>query len=141
MSTPGPFGPHHKVMPVPLRAINKAIEAFHIATTPDSVRETVRMFKGDTIPRTEQDVIYDAVMTLIDATEKASHTLADAATESAVRARAHRMGYSVSKSRDRSLHSNNAGKFMLCDDRNTVVLGDGFDASLQDVADYLTKAV
>jgi hypothetical protein len=58
--------------------------------------------------------------------------------ESAVRGRASGAGYSVSKSRDRSIHSNNIGLFMLCDDRNTVVLGDRFDASLQDVADYLT---
>lgn len=56
---------------------------------------------------------------------------------SAVRTRASRMGYTVSKSRSRTLHTNNRGKFMLCDHLNTVVLGDGFDASIQDIADYL----
>jgi hypothetical protein len=57
--------------------------------------------------------------------------------ESTVRSRAFRAGYSVSKSRDRDTHSNNRGKFMLCDGANTLILGDGFDASLEDIADYL----
>jgi len=122
-----------------LLAINQAIHAFHAATTPDSVRESVRKSKDSSIPRSAQDVIFNEAMTLLDAIEEVVPALSDAASESAVRARAKRLGYSVSKSRDRSVHSNNVGQFMLCDDRNTVVLGDRFDASLQDIADYLTE--
>jgi hypothetical protein len=62
-----------------------------------------------------------------------------AVTESAVRGRASRAGYSVTKSRDRMIQSNNVGQFMLCDARNTVVLGDRFDASLPDIAEYLKE--
>jgi hypothetical protein len=80
-----------------------------------------------------------ALLTLQAALEVETDAASDCASESAIRTRAGRMGYSVSKSRDRSLHHNNCGQFMLCDDRNTVVLGDRFDASIQDIAYYLTR--
>jgi hypothetical protein len=61
--------------------------------------------------------------------------------EKAVRARARVRGYSIHKSRDRSIHSNNRGEYMLIAiDRNAVVLGDRFDASLADIADYLSAS-
>lgn len=62
-------------------------------------------------------------------------------SEGAVRGRAVRLGYTVSKSRDRALHSNNAGLFHLCDDRNNVILGDGFSASLEDISSYLAAVI
>jgi hypothetical protein len=58
--------------------------------------------------------------------------------ESAVRARADRRGYSIQKSWDRSIHANNYGEYMLVDDRICVVLGDRFNASLEEIAEYLT---
>jgi hypothetical protein len=61
--------------------------------------------------------------------------------ESALRRRAQRMGYRISKSRDKSTHFNNTGEFRLCDDRNTVLLGDRFDASLADIDSYLAVVV
>jgi hypothetical protein len=59
-------------------------------------------------------------------------------TESAVRARANARGHYVCKSRDRSTHFNNCGDYQLVEAyRNLVVLGVRFDASLQDISDYL----
>jgi hypothetical protein len=119
--------------------ILKAFASYQAETTPAAIRKSVSEMKTLGIPQTAADIRWSAAMTLRDAVEKETHLLGDSAGESAVRARAGRMGYAVSKSRDRSLHSNNRGQFRLCDDRNTVVLGDGFDAPLQDVADYLTE--
>src|SRR5262245_59568337 len=52
--------------------------------------------------------------------------------ESAVRARARARGYEIRKSRDRSIHADNLGDYMLVDvDRNFVVLGERFNASLE----------
>jgi hypothetical protein len=34
-------------------------------------------------------------------------------------------------------HSNNVGEYMLCDHTNTVVLGDRYNASLEEIAEYL----
>ncbi len=57
--------------------------------------------------------------------------------ESRIRRRALRKGYVVHKSRSRSLHSNNFGEYMLCDDRNCVVFGSRFDASLSEIEAFL----
>ena len=58
-------------------------------------------------------------------------------SESTVRSQAKRAGYVLRKSRKHSLDSSNHGQFMLVDDRNAVALGSYFDASLEDVLDYL----
>jgi hypothetical protein len=61
-------------------------------------------------------------------------------SESAVRARANTRGYRVCKSRERSMHFNNHGKYMLLDSyRGAVVLGSSYDASLEQIADYLKE--
>ena len=62
--------------------------------------------------------------------------------ESAVRSRARRMGYLVRKSRQRINMPNvdNHGEYMLVEtNRNVVVLGDRFDATLQDIAAFLDE--
>jgi hypothetical protein len=120
------------------KRISKAFTDYQAETTAAAIRKSISEMKALGIPQTAADIRWSAAMTLRDAIDEETNCLSDSASESTVRARAGRMGYSVSKSRDRSLHSNNRGHFRLCDDRNTVVLGDGFDASLQDVADYLT---
>jgi hypothetical protein len=61
------------------------------------------------------------------------------ATESALRGRANRRGYRVYKSRVRNHHINNYGQYRLVDDRNYVVLGVDFDASLEDIDSYLRE--
>jgi hypothetical protein len=56
--------------------------------------------------------------------------------ESAVRRKAIQRGYVVSKSRQRKCvpNSNNFGDYMLIDAyRNLIVLGEKFDATLQDI--------
>lgn len=58
--------------------------------------------------------------------------------ESALRARARRLGYSIHKSRSRSIHEDNLGKYALVKDDNYVVLGERFDASLEEIAEYLS---
>lgn len=57
-------------------------------------------------------------------------------TESALRRRAENR--SLSKSRDRSIHWNNCGEYMLADHRRGVVLGCRYDAPLEEVADFLS---
>jgi len=56
--------------------------------------------------------------------------------ENTVRQMAARRCYRVCKSR-RALHSNNHGEYQLVNDQNTVVLGGNYDASLDEIADYL----
>lgn len=57
--------------------------------------------------------------------------------ESNVRARAARLGYALRKSRAR-ISSDNRGEYMLIDaERNFVVLGERFNATLEDVQTYL----
>ena len=59
--------------------------------------------------------------------------------ESALRARARKLGYSVHKSRLRSINEDNLSKYPLVkEDNNSVVLGERFDASLEEVAKYLS---
>jgi hypothetical protein len=59
--------------------------------------------------------------------------------ESAVRTRARKLGYAIHKSRSRSIHEDNLGKFALVkEDSNYVVLGERFDASLEEIAEYLS---
>ena len=59
--------------------------------------------------------------------------------ESALRARARKLGYSIHKSRSRSVNEDNLGKYALVkEDSRNVVLGERFDASLEEVAEYLS---
>jgi hypothetical protein len=58
-------------------------------------------------------------------------------TENTVRARAARRGYVLRKSRAR-FSSDNHGEYMLIDaERNFVVLGERFNASLEEIEIYL----
>jgi hypothetical protein len=58
--------------------------------------------------------------------------------ESALRARARKLGYAIHKSRSRSIHEDNLGNYALVkEDSNEVVLGERFDATLEQIADYL----
>jgi hypothetical protein len=62
-------------------------------------------------------------------------------TESAVRARANTRGYRIRRSRERSRHGDNHGEFMLMNPyRNCIVMGQRFDASLEDISEYLDDA-
>jgi hypothetical protein len=59
--------------------------------------------------------------------------------ENAIRRKAKRHGYYVTKSRERSFHSNNLGEYMLLDVKHNVpILGWNYDASLEDIADFLS---
>ena len=59
--------------------------------------------------------------------------------ESALRTRARKFGYAIHKSRSRSIHEDNLGKYALVkEDSNYVVLGERFDASLEEIAEYLS---
>jgi hypothetical protein len=61
------------------------------------------------------------------------------ASESTLRARARKLGYSIHKSRSRSIDEDNLGKFALVkEDSKSVVLGERFDASLEEIAEYLS---
>ena len=55
---------------------------------------------------------------------------------SRLRRKAQRLGYSIRKSRSR-LSLDNQGEFMVIDFNNHLVLGDRFDASLDDVDGFL----
>jgi hypothetical protein len=58
-------------------------------------------------------------------------------SKSAVRRAAAKAGYRITKSRQQ-LHLNNLGEFMLVDSHsNAVVLGANFDASLDDIREFL----
>ena len=53
--------------------------------------------------------------------------------KSALRARARKLGYSIDKSRLRSINEDNLSKYPLVkEDNNSVVLGERFDASLEE---------
>ena len=59
--------------------------------------------------------------------------------ESTLRARARKLGYSIHKSRSRTINEDNLGKYALVkEDSNSVVLGERFDASLEEIAEYLS---
>jgi hypothetical protein len=58
--------------------------------------------------------------------------------ESRVRRKAGRRGYTVNKSRQ-GLHCDNHGAFMLADYNNHIVLGDRFDATLDEIESYLSE--
>ncbi len=68
-------------------------------------------------------------------------TSIEAQQESRIRKLARRRGYLVRKSRARKyLHGNNRGAYMLMSMRNVVVLGERFDASLDDIAAFLDRS-
>ena len=61
------------------------------------------------------------------------------ATESTLRVRARKLGYVIRKSRSRSIHEDNLGQYALVNESNNeVVLGERFDATLEEIAEYLT---
>ena len=58
--------------------------------------------------------------------------------ERTLRARARKLGYAIHKSGSRSIHEDNLGRYALVkEDSNLVVLGERFDASLEEIAEYL----
>jgi hypothetical protein len=58
--------------------------------------------------------------------------------ERPLRERARKLGYAIHKSRARSIHEDNLGKYALVrKDSNSVVMGERFDASLEEIAQYL----
>ncbi len=60
-------------------------------------------------------------------------------SESTLRARARKLGYSIHKSRARTLSEDNFGKYALVKaDGKSIVLGERFDASLEEIAEYLS---
>ena len=117
--------------------ITKAFATYQASVTPAAIKRVLASMSHCRLVGAD-GIRAGALLTLQAALEEETDAEPDCASETAVRARAGRMGYSVSKSRDRSRHHNNCGRFMLCNDRSTVVLGDRFDASIQDIADYLT---
>jgi len=62
--------------------------------------------------------------------------------ESTVRSRARRRGYVIRKSRQwkHVPHGNNYGDYMLVSFNNCVVLGERFDATLDDIDEFLNSA-
>lgn len=63
--------------------------------------------------------------------------MSDRTTEQRVRRLAKRLGYQIHKSRQQE-HADNFGEFMLvCIDPNCLVLGDRFNASLEEIEAYL----
>ena len=59
--------------------------------------------------------------------------------ESTLRARARKLGYSIHKPRSRTINEDNFGKYALVkEDNYSVVLGERFDASLEEIAEYLS---
>lgn len=59
--------------------------------------------------------------------------------ESALRVRARKLGYSIHKSRLRSISEDNLGRYALVKENDkSVVLGERFDASLEEIAEYLS---
>ena len=59
--------------------------------------------------------------------------------ERTLRARARKLGYSIHKSRSRSVNEDNFGKYALVkEDSKSVILGERFDASLEEIAEYLS---
>jgi hypothetical protein len=67
----------------------------------------------------------------------------DKTLEKRVRTKAPRNGYVVSKSRQRAHVPNldNRGLYMLADDRNHCVLGDRYDATLEEIEAFLDEQV
>jgi hypothetical protein len=61
--------------------------------------------------------------------------------EDRVRRLARKNGYYICKSRERKYvpHANNHGEYMLVNDRNGVVLGERYNASLDQIESYLAS--
>jgi hypothetical protein len=62
-------------------------------------------------------------------------------SEATIRRRAKRLGYYVSKSREwkHAPHANNRVRYMLINSNRWIVLGMRFDASLQDIDEFLNR--
>jgi hypothetical protein len=61
--------------------------------------------------------------------------------EHRVRRLARRNDHYITKSRDRTLHSDNYGEYMLVNYYNTVVLGDRYNTTLEQIEDYFAGPV
>lgn len=57
--------------------------------------------------------------------------------ENRLRRLASRLGYRIEKSRVRNTHINNKGMYQVVTNFNSAVLGVNYDATLDDVEDYL----
>jgi hypothetical protein len=69
----------------------------------------------------------------------ASEAFMHLANESILQARARKLGYSIHKSRSRTINEDNLGKYALVKEHdNSVVLGERFDAALEEIAEYLS---
>jgi hypothetical protein len=66
--------------------------------------------------------------------------MSEKSEEARARRIAARHGYRVYKSRERSQHMNNKGLFMLTDFNNNVVFGRDFDASPEDIIQFVQRA-
>ena len=66
-------------------------------------------------------------------------TINQKSLEAKARRHAHRHGYAASKSRDRHTHLHNRGGFMPIDSRNTLVVGDSYELTPQDVIDFIAE--
>ena len=88
-----------------------------------------------------QDLQPDGEATLIEALlglRIAMEVQMRPANERTLRARARKLGYCIHKSRLRSINEDNFGKYALVkEDSRKVVLGERFDASLEEIAEYL----
>ena len=67
--------------------------------------------------------------------EKIGHSF----SESAVRRRAITRGFLLKKSRQRQLHLDNYGEYMLVDFNNWVMFGERYDATLEQIDDFLSR--
>jgi hypothetical protein len=77
---------------------------------------------------------------LLGGPERPMEFLMQQVNESTLRARAKARGYYICKSRERSTHWNNQGEYQLVEaHRNMVVLGVHYDASLPEIASFLSK--
>ncbi len=62
------------------------------------------------------------------------------AQESRIRRALRRKGYLLGKSRDRTIHADNLGEYMVVNaDTNMVVTGSRFDASLDDIGEMMEE--
>jgi hypothetical protein len=64
---------------------------------------------------------------------------ADKVRENRVRRWARRLGYTLYRSRARKLHINDRGLYRLTDDRNRVIEGIGFDATIEKIETVLSE--
>jgi len=73
--------------------------------------------------------------------EEIAYKIGHSLTESAVRGRAKKRGFLLKKSRQRNHVPNfdNHGEYMLVNFNNWVIFGQRFDATLEEIDDYLRR--